>query len=226
MKKLRFLLPFALILFFAASCGVSPHTRAYVYEPANPAMPGDDESYGLVTAERRVILDGSLQLEVRDVDSTVDALVELALRNDGYVVRSTNQQTTIRVAAVNFKTAMDEIKTYGTLISQSLTGSDVTDDHYDLELRLENAEKSRGRYLELLAAATTVEETLRVERELERLNGLIDTIKGQLKKMNHLEEYATLTVAHQQIDEKAKPGLISYVGIGVWKGVRWLFVRK
>ena len=46
----------------------------------------------------------------------------------------------------------------------------------DLEIRLENAEKARNRYLELLDKAETVGEVLSVEKELERLNEKIDLI--------------------------------------------------
>ena len=59
---------------------------------------------------------------------------------------------------------------------KSITGKDVTDEHYDLNIRLENAQLARDRYLELLNRAQTVDETLKVEKELERLNTELDLL--------------------------------------------------
>ena len=224
------LVPFVAILLLL-SLNACDTYKASVYPQIHaaapsPVIPEDDDAYGLAALDRKVIINGSLSIEVGEIDSTVDQLIELALAYDGYVVSSTDQKTIIRVTAGNFKPAIDEIKTMGDFVSQSLYGDDITDQYYDLELRLANAQKARTRYLELLQVSTTVDETLRIERELERLNGTIDLITGKLKKLNHLEEYATLTVTHTLKDAEKKPGLVSYVGIGVYKSVRWLFVRK
>jgi hypothetical protein len=111
----------------------------------------------------------------------------------------------------------------GKVQSQSVSGQDVTDQYRDYQIRLENAEKSRDRYLELLAKAENVEAALQVERELERLNETIDLLKGRMNRMDHLEAFSTITV---QIKERKKPGVLGYVGLGVYHAFKWLFVRN
>lgn len=225
MKK--YILPFSIVfLFFLSSCDSYMHSAAY--SPPTPPVNKmvDDDDLALKLEGRRVIMNGAMTLEVERVDSTVDQLISIALKNDGYVVRSTFEQTTIRVLATNFKQVIDQVNSLGELVDQELDGQDVTDTYYDLEIRLANAEKTRDRYLQMLQDAKSINEGLAIERELERLNTTIDQLKGQLNRLNHLETYATLTVNHKEAGEKVKPGLVSYVGIGLYKSVKWLFVRN
>jgi hypothetical protein len=52
---------------------------------------------------------------------------------------------------------------------KNIAGEDVTEEYRDLEIRLDSAEKTRQRYLELLNKAERVKEILKIEKELERL---------------------------------------------------------
>jgi len=101
-------------------------------------------------------------------------------------------------------------------------GEDVTEEYRDLEIRLDSAEKTRKRYLELLNKAEKVDEILKIERELERLNGEIDLLKGKINRLTHLAQYATITV---QTSNGVKKGVLGYAFYGVYSGVKWLFVR-
>jgi hypothetical protein len=99
----------------------------------------------------------------------------------------------------------------------------VTDQYADFSIRLENAEKARMRYLELLEKAENVQSALLVEKELERLNETIELLKGQMNRIDHLAAYSTITV---YLTEKKKPGVLGYIGIGLYKSVKGLFVRN
>ncbi len=115
------------------------------------------------------------------------------------------------------------IETLEKVKSKNISGNDVTDEYTDYNTRLENAEKTRKRWPELLAKAVTVDEILKVEKELERLNTDIDLLKEQMNRMDHLEEIFN----HNRISlRKTKPGIIGYVFVGIYKGVKWLFVRN
>lgn len=77
--------------------------------------------------------------------------------------------------------------------------------------------------MELLEKAQTVEEILKVEKELERLNGEIDQLKGKIKRYDHLTQLATITI---HLEEKKKLGILGYISVGLYKAVKWLFVRN
>ncbi|NBC05864.1 MAG: DUF4349 domain-containing protein [Bacteroidetes bacterium] len=63
------------------------------------------------------------------------------------------------------------------------------------------------RYLELLDLAETVDEILKVGKELERLNETIDLLKGKMNRIDQLDAYATITV---NLKERKKPGVLEY----------------
>lgn len=171
---------------------------------------------------RVVIFSASVNMSVHNVDTLNNELVRIAQRYNGYVVKLGDKQSTIRVQAAQLENALHDIGIKGKKKGTSKTGQDVTDDYQDYNTRLENANKARNRYLELLAKAENVEATLKVEKELERLNGEIEILKGKIEKLKHLADYATIDV---NIKRKHKLGLFGYIGVGIYKAVKWLIVR-
>ncbi|MFM7854433.1 MAG: DUF4349 domain-containing protein, partial [Flammeovirgaceae bacterium] len=71
--------------------------------------------------------------------------------------------------------------------------------------------------------AENVEAALKVEKELERLNGEIDLITGKLNRLSHLSDFSTIDV---ELVEQKKIGVLGYIGIGIYKAMKWLFVRN
>ena len=150
-------------------------------------------------------------------------IADIAEKYGGYVNEMGTYQATIRVESGQLDAAIADLATLGKLARKNIVGQDVTEAYQDYQIRLENAQKARDRYLELLNKAETVEEILKVERELERLNETIDLLKGKMARIEHLEAYSTITVA---LRERKKPGLLGYIGLGVYHAVKWLFVRN
>lgn len=173
--------------------------------------------------KRVVIYDATLDLVVKNPDSCNQFLTILASKYEGYVQTLGNRVSVIRVRASKLNDAVSEISDYGKLKYKLISGRDVTDQYRDYDVRLNNALKARERYLELLSKAENVESALKVEKELERLNIEIDSLKGKISQLNNLSDYATITV---NIQEKIKPGILGYIGIGIYRSVKWLFVRN
>lgn len=173
--------------------------------------------------DRVVIFDATLRITVQNADSLNRSLTEVFKKYDGYAVTLGNEHSTIRVNAISLNKAIADIAQLGKLKSKTIKGSDVTDEYKDYGIRLDNAEKARQRYLELLSKAENVEAALKVEKELERLNGEIETLKGKLERLKHLSDFSTIDI---YIDEKQKLGIIGYASVGVYKAVKWLIVRE
>lgn len=172
---------------------------------------------------RVVIYNANLRVEIKSPDSCNSQLEKIAEQHGGYVVSLGNRRSVIRVKAENLNKAIGDVSQLGKVQNKTIYGEDVTESFIDNQIRLENAKNARKRYLELLEKAENVEAALKVEIELERLNGQIDLYEGTLRKLTHLSDYSTLTV---DLEEKVKPGILGYVGIGIWGGMRWLFVRS
>ncbi|MEO0733899.1 MAG: DUF4349 domain-containing protein, partial [Bacteroidota bacterium] len=180
------------------------------------AETGDGDSTPSIE-RRRLIYAASLELTAPEPDSVVNRIITLAAEYGGNIVATEGQRATIRVPAARFADALAEIETFGKLKDKNITGQDVTDEYHDYAIRLDNAERSRQRYLELLALAKNVEEAVTVERELERLNETIDLLKGQLNRLEQMEAYSTISV---WVNRKAKLGPLGAVCKGLYAGVR------
>lgn len=228
MKKIFFTLVFAAISFviMQSSCSTSKHKSAnYSYESGSKTNyeldEGGSEVSSLKVPDRKLIYDATVDIIVKKPDTANVQLIRIAKKYDGYVLSTGTNYTTIRVKADSLQFALNEIVKLGKVKKKSIYAEDITEQYTDFTIRLENATKARARYLELLAKAANVSETLLVEKELERLNKDIDLLEGKMNKMNHLLDYSTITV---HIEKRVKPGPLGFVFKYLYKGVKFLFV--
>jgi len=170
-----------------------------------------------------VVSSAAIKLKSETPDSVHRTVTRLALSNGGYVLRSTPEQTSIRLLAERFHVAVDEILSFGEVLDKEITGKDVTEQYRDLQIRLQNAMKMRQRYLDLLATAKNVQEIARIETELDRVNTRIETLKGQINRLSHLTLYSTITVDTRT---PLKPGIMGKLGGWVYGGIKGLFVSN
>ena len=89
------------------------------------------------------------------------------------------------------------IEKVGDVLHRNVVSEDVTAEYRDLEVQLSNMLALRARFEKLLEKAQKVEEALSIERELGRITGEIERIKGRLKLLTDLAQYSTITVTFQ-----------------------------
>ncbi len=151
-----------------------------------------------VFAERLVVFTARLELEVEDLESAIDAVRLLAESHGGFVAtektRSESGFITVRVPQRVFHDAVAEIEELGVVQSRDLQGEDVTEEYVDLGSQLVNLERQEQRLLDIMEMGTTVESVLKVEKELERVRGSIESIKGRMNYLESRVELATVTV--------------------------------
>ncbi len=174
-------------------------------------------------APRQVVYNASLKLVVEDPEKLSTPLQSLTEKYQGYVQQISFEQAILRVAAPQLEAALLDLETLGKIKQKNVSGSDVTEFYQDLEIRLENARQYRKRYLEILEAAQNVEEILRIEKELERLNEEIDLLTGKLQSLKDQIALATIQI---DIERKVKPGPVGYLFVGLYEAVKWVFVRN
>lgn len=238
MNKFPLLVVILLLPVFISSCSSGNHHAGSAYPPMDQLdvemlhvrnegelMSVDKkESFANVEkSERKILFSAFMTLAVAHPDTANSRIEEIAEKYKGYVNQAGSYQTIIRVKSDQLNQAIEEISLLGKVRNKSLSGQDVTEEFLDYQIRLDNAEKARSRYLELLAKAENVESALLVEKELERLNETIDLLKGKMNRINHLSEYSTITI---DLKERKKPGVIGYIGMGLYYSVKWLFVRN
>jgi polyhydroxyalkanoate synthesis regulator phasin len=173
-------------------------------------------------AERKIIYNGSMSIKVKDLEDQTNQVIEKAKAQGGYMVSSDIDRVTVRIPAEKLNSFMDEMATFGTVESRNVYSQDITDQYADMSMRVENAEKARKRYLELLEQATEVSDILAIEKELERLNGEIERLQGQINSYDKQVQYSSVSI---YFIEKVKPGPVGYIFLGLYKAVKFLFVR-
>lgn len=183
----------------AAQTDKKPQTATDVPPSTTPSGTTETPTGPAAQAEKTVagpllIYTAVITMAVFETDKTLDAAEKLAKDLGGYLVKREDRSITIRVPSAKFDGGMTEIVKLGDLLHREVSVQDVTDAFFDTQTRLRNAEIVRDRLEDLLKKAGKVEEALAVERELERVAGQIELMKGKLKLYRELIAFSTITL--------------------------------
>jgi hypothetical protein len=163
--------------------------------------------------DRLLVQDTSLSLVVRAVDQTITAIETIATQNGGYLVDSNRYSPegaasghiTIRVPATNRSQVLEAIKQTGTkVVSESVTGHDVTDQYADLEARISNLAATVARFETIRDQAVNVSQLLEVTREIANLQAQIDSLRGRQQYLAQTAQLTRITIS-LSTDELALP---------------------
>lgn len=146
-------------------------------------------------AKRLVIYTGSMSLMVPTVDTALDGFLARVTGLGGYLQSRSASTVTVRVPAAEFFAVLDGLRKIGTVTDEQVNAQDVTKRVFDIELRLQTADESRKRLVEILKSATKIEDILRIETEIRRLTDEIEAMKGELRNLGDQIAFSTLTVA-------------------------------
>jgi len=136
----------------------------------------------------------NLTMSIFETAPALKAVEALAGELGGFLTRQTNDAITIRVPVARFKEALGRLEKLGDVTARSIEAEDVTQEFFDLEVRLKSARAVRERLEQLLARATKVEESIAIERELERVVGEIERLQGRIKFLADQARYSTISV--------------------------------
>ena len=186
---------------------------AFDVEPRSPAgaLPntggrdgefGDGGANALQTAERRIIQNASLTVQVEDVRAATQTAREIAEALGGFVEQLSVSGDdhfsqgfiVIRVPQAEFFTAQERLAMLGDVLGESVGSQDVTEQFVDLEARLRSLQAEEISLLELLDVANTVSEILIVENELGRIRSDIERLTGQRNFLERRVALATISV--------------------------------
>lgn len=145
-----------------------------------------------------LIYTADFTLAVYETQKTIDAVQSLAEKAGGYLSRRSDTSITVRIPADRFQDAVTQLQALGEVMRRNVSSEDVTAEFRDLEVQLKNAIAMRDRFAALLLKATTVEESLGIERELGRVTAVIERVRGRLKVLADLAAYSTITVDVQR----------------------------
>jgi len=179
--------------------------ESYSYR-AEMMYPVPEPRAGQTAAEvdQKIIKNGSLQMVVMDVGEAATRIAAAAAGKGGFVQSSSITeradgthygQISVRVPAKEFEASMAEIKGYAeTVKNESASGQDVTEQYTDLEAQLRNARAQEQTFLAVLDKAKNVEDILKVQEQLGRVRGIIESLEGRLKYLENVTTLSTISV--------------------------------
>ncbi len=196
----------------AAGVGGAEAGTVFAGEPASDQAVA--ELPGLPPLGQAVVKTADLTVEVAEgvFADTFDAAALVASRFGGYVEASSmagaegrTGTLVLRVPSARFDDAMSELRALGTVKREAVSGQVVTQEFIDLEARLTTWRSQEAVLLGLMEEATTVDATLRIQRELQDVQFRIEQIRGQLRV---LEDQTALATIHVSMREPGAPILV------------------
>ena len=157
-----------------------------------------------VPAERKIIRNGSLTLEVRRLDDALAAIRSATEKAGGYVTNESQGKDqygarqgmiTCRVPAGSLDRALAQFQALGKVESVNVTAEDITEQYFNLEIRLRNQRDLETRFRALLdKPGNKVSDLLEIEREMARVRGEIDELEGRKRFWDSQVSLSTLTI--------------------------------
>ncbi|MDO8750220.1 MAG: DUF4349 domain-containing protein [Dehalococcoidia bacterium] len=204
------LMALALFLMVVAACGGSegpvPTSNQQVRDAQDakgaPGSTGGGASTG-TSVDRLIVRTVNLTMLVKDVAGTVETVATIASDRGGFVLSTqlTGEEDSrygyisIRVPTEQTDAALAQLRGLAVRVeTERSTAQDATEEYVDLESTLKNLEATEEQYLSLMKRATTVEDTLKVQKELTSIQGQIEQIKGRMQYLERTSATSLIIV--------------------------------
>lgn len=196
--------------------------------PSSPSPVQSPEQ--AVPTERKIIRNGSLNLEVDSVEEVL-ARIKTSVKTMGGYVSSENisedaysrksGSVSCRIPSEQLDRAIELFQGWGKVENVSVAANDITEQYYDLEVRMANQKALEKRLLELLQRQTSkLADLLQIERELARVRTEIDSMEGRKRLWDNQIAYSTFVVYfHERL-----PVVVGEEG-GAWRTLLRSFGR-
>jgi hypothetical protein len=193
--------------------------QAVAAAPAANAPPSALQS---MTAARKLIRTGHLQIEVKRYEEAAEAAGRIAERHGGYLADSQTSRAeddrqqgslTLRVPAERFPAAMAALKALGKVRAETVKTDDVTKAYADLETRLSVKRDTAERLRQILRTQTAkLSDLLEAERELARVTEQIEQMEGERRFYDQQTALSTLNVALHEPQALVQAGVFAPIG--------------
>ena len=157
--------------------------------------------YSNSNTQSKIQVNGSLSLEVTNLDSAILNVKNIIAANSGMITSSNSGYSdqpyiniNILIPRSEFDSVLEDIKQISSIVNnENIYTNDVTEEYIDIESRLNVMLETEKRFLSLLETANKIEEIVQVEKEIMRIRGEIDSLTGRIK-------YLTTTTENSQLN--------------------------
>ncbi|PYI94451.1 MAG: hypothetical protein DMF03_00020 [Verrucomicrobia bacterium] len=195
-----------------------PVTSASAATNAEEIGPSPSASAQRGPANRKLIRNARVDLEVRNFEEAVQQIGGFASEARGYIATSSSDkqengklrgEVVVKVLPENLDDFLEKLRGVGDLKNQIIGTDDVTKQYLDTDARLKNAQAMEQRLLEVLKRKSDdINDLLAVEKELGRVREQIEQMQGELKFMDTQAQFATVTIALAEKDMDVPAGFL------------------
>jgi hypothetical protein len=189
-----------------AGCSSSSGSSTPASPPQDKSAPGTTRDGmaedGAVSADAQIVTTGWVSISVDDPIAASAAAVEVVESHGGHIDNRSEQagtgsesasaQLTIRVPEDDVTKTLDELKKLGTAESVSITSTDVTAQTTDLDARITAMQGSVDRLVDLMAAATDIDDLIALESAISTRQADLDSLKSQRDLLGDQVAYSTI----------------------------------
>lgn len=212
MKKFVLVILSISFIFILSSCGANRGTNDIQVEPQTPSNVPSQEYKGSedrsitesssLKQQRKIIQNAHLNLEVQDPAGANNAINDEVARLGGYISNSSKTETKrglkiyieIRLPSQKLNDFIKYFDNIGKVKDLTISTEEITSDYYDVKARLENALNQRQKLFEIMEQAKTIDEILKVQKEIDTVQERIEKLQGQIKLWDNLVDFSTVRV--------------------------------
>jgi len=199
---------------FMGKMGVMTDRSPIMPSPVGDSVNPNQES-------RKVVKNASVSLLVKDVRASINQITQQVSSAGGFLVNSNlnspeegaSANLSVRVPSDQLENLMNQLRGMSVkVVSENISGYDVTDQYTDSEARLKTLNDTKGKFEAMLSEANTVDEILRVQQSIIQVQEQIDAVKGQLQYLENTSKTSLITI-YLSTDELALP----YAPTDAWR---------
>jgi len=162
---------------------------------------------------RLVQKESSMSLLVADVRSSGDMVIRQAEVLGGFMIQSSlsnpgeapSGSISVRVPSSGLAAYLEILRKQAIrVVSEELSGTDITDQYKDINSRLETLNNTKRKFDDIYEKAVLIPDILEVQNRLIELQDQIDSLKGQQQYMEKSTEMARVSV-YLSTDELSLP---------------------
>lgn len=153
---------------------------------------------------RLIIRSGTISIETNNFDESVKKISGSALSFQGVISNTSSEMNaggkkqgsvSVRIPSDKFDAFISEINETGRVISQNISGNDVTEEYIDLDARQKTQKELERRLLELLSQKTAgLSDVVEVEQKLSGVRENIEKTEGRMNFLKDQSAFSTLTI--------------------------------
>lgn len=167
-----------------------------------PVAEFSEEQAALVAQKRIIVRTVNMGIVVANVSDAIAEIGRAAAAQGGWVVGADRSSTHSGFIAVRVPASMldDFVDTRIGAIALEVdthnsTSTDVTDEYYDLNARVDSLKATEGALIRLLDRAEDVEDALEVQRELAVLQAEIEAHLGRIKLLEETSAFSLINIS-------------------------------